>query len=269
MSHHLDATSKDPKPCQVLPDRFRYSLSPKFLVATSGAFEEGTRRMFVTGVNSSFQNRLLAELSPEASGDLEKHFQRVQLGASQVLVEYNSNISFAYFIERGSASVIVPAQKRWSEVLSLGWRDMAGYPILLDTDRSPHHAVMRGSGQALRIDAKHLREVLDQNTEVRSNVLNYIQRVLDRSNQLIACNLRHDVERRLCRWLIEVSDDCRSEELQLTHEEIASALDVRRASVSISLGKLETLDLIGGRRGYLTVRSRQGLRELACDCVRE
>jgi hypothetical protein len=83
-----------------------------------------------------------------------------------------------------------------------------------------------------------------------------------------ACNAKHAIESRLCRWLLRTRDLTESEELPLTQEFLAQMLGVRRTSVTFEAKKLHQAGLIQYRRGRVRLIDREGLEECACECYR-
>ena len=86
--------------------------------------------------------------------------------------------------------------------------------------------------------------------------------------QLVACNVLHPVNARLCRWLLmaydRLGDDC----CALTHEFLAEMLGVRRQTITAVIRTLQRMDLIESRRGLLRIINRTGLETAACECYR-
>ena len=68
------------------------------------------------------------------------------------------------------------------------------------------------------------------------------------------------------RWLLAVYDRVGDRELVLSHDTLADVLGVRRASVTVVLGRLRRERAIGYRRGRLTVLDRATLARHACGC---
>ena len=86
--------------------------------------------------------------------------------------------------------------------------------------------------------------------------------------QLAACNAIHDASSRLCRWLLQCTDNINSPQLPLTQEFLAQMLGVRRTGVSAAAGRLQKAGLIRYARGRITVLDRPGLESAACECYR-
>ena len=219
--------------------------------------------------NDPFKNELLASLSSASRHQIERYFDRVTLSPRQILAERNQDIAHAYFIESGAASLSVTAEGCGSvEIVTLGRRDFAGYPLALGTRRSPHRCVMQVGGYALRIKSDDLIELINRNEELRTVLLQHVQIMLIQSSQLIACNIRHELKQRLPRWLLETSDKLCSDEVPVTHDTAAYALGVRRAGITTAIAKLEQDGLVVHRRGNVTIVDREGLERVSCDCHR-
>ena len=52
----------------------------------------------------------------------------------------------------------------------------------------------------------------------------------------------------------------------MTHEYLAEMLGVRRQTVTVVAGRLQTASLITYRRGILRVLDREGLEAASCEC---
>jgi hypothetical protein len=81
-----------------------------------------------------------------------------------------------------------------------------------------------------------------------------------------ACNARHPIEQRLCRWLLLCCDVLGQDEIALPQDVFAKMLGVQRSSVSPILQKLRLLGLISLERARLRVLSRERLLARACEC---
>ena len=86
------------------------------------------------------------------------------------------------------------------------------------------------------------------------------------AQQTAACQALHQVEARICRWLLQAQDAASGNVLHLTQELLSHMLGVRRTSVSGSANKLQEEGLITYKRGVIRILDRKGLEKSACEC---
>jgi CRP-like cAMP-binding protein len=86
------------------------------------------------------------------------------------------------------------------------------------------------------------------------------------ANQTVACNLLHSAEQRICRWLLMCRDRVETEEFTLTHEFLAEMLGVRRQTVTVIAGRLQTASVITYHRGVIRILNRKRLADASCEC---
>jgi Crp-like helix-turn-helix domain len=82
------------------------------------------------------------------------------------------------------------------------------------------------------------------------------------------CNVRHELEERLCRWLLLASDRLDETVVPLTHDQLAMILGVRRAGVTTTLSLLEKIGAVIKSRGAVKIADRTMLERKTCECYR-
>ena len=70
----------------------------------------------------------------------------------------------------------------------------------------------------------------------------------------------------MCRWLLRMRDLTGSDDLKLTQEFLGQMLGVRRSSVSMVAGTLQSAGFIRYKRGNIRLLDVEQLREGACEC---
>ena len=106
---------------------------------------------------SSVRNRLLAKLSPDDFSRLQPSFEPVTLGRGVVLIAPDQPIEHVYFLEAGVTSIVAnTAGGRRIEIGLTGRDGLAGTPVVLGVDRTPHETFMQVAGSALRIRTQDL-----------------------------------------------------------------------------------------------------------------
>lgn len=214
-------------------------------------------------------NTLLAALDASELRELSQYFECVPLRRRQVLQERNLPITHAYFIGRGLASMLSRAGERGSvEVGTVGANGFVGVPLVLGTLRSPHRCVVQVSGEAIRISAEVLQRAMKDIPRLRTVLLGYTQAAMVETAQLVVCNTRHSLQKRLARALLLAHDRLGTAEIPLTHECLSRLLGVRRAGVTTAGGQMERAGLIRRGRGRLVITDIEGLQEASCECHR-
>jgi CRP-like cAMP-binding protein len=128
------------------------------------------------------------------------------------------------------------------------------------------HAVMQMSGEVMRLNVRHFKKAYDASDELRILTNGYQSVVHFQAQQTAACQAQHQVEPRMCRWLLQAQDAVGGETLNLTQEFLSHMMGVRRTSVSGSANKLQAEGLIRYRRGVITILDRKALEKNACEC---
>jgi CRP-like cAMP-binding protein len=126
---------------------------------------------------------------------------------------------------------------------------------------------MEVPGEALRITAKDLRRIMDDIPAVRQHLLDFVHAVLVQNMQLALCNVRHELEERLCRWLLLASDRLDEKAIPLTHDQLSIILGVRRSSVTTTLANLEEAGGVIKSRRAIEI-NRAILEKKTCECYR-
>ncbi len=215
---------------------------------------------------SSVRNRLLAGLSREDFHLLQPHLEPVTLDRGDVLVTPDEPIEHVTFIEAGVTSVVANTEGgRRIEIGLTGWDGLAGTPVLLGVDRTPHENFMQVAGSGLRIGADVLKQALQHSPSLHDLLLRYVQVFTIQTSHTALSNGSHKIEERLARWLLMCHDRLDGDDLPLTHEFIAIMLAVRRAGVTEALNILEERGVIRARRGNIVVLDRAGLEAAAGD----
>jgi CRP-like cAMP-binding protein len=128
--------------------------------------------------------------------------------------------------------------------------------------------VVQIAGEAIKAPAKPLQAEFARGGVFQHAILRYSHSLLAQLAQTAVCNRLHSVEQRLCRWLLECGDRVNGNEIQMTQENIANMLGVRREGVTVAAGRLQEAGLIQYSRGHIHILDRQGLEAIGCECYR-
>ena len=208
-------------------------------------------------------------MTPDLFECVRPFLQPIALKRRTILQEHNRPIEHVYFIERGVASLFARTQRDGPvEVAIVGRLAFVGVAAVLGTMRSPNRCVMEVPGEALRITSMDLQRVMDDAPGVRQHLLKYVHALLVQNTQTALCNVRHELDERLCRWLLLAADRLDEKMIPLTHDQLAMILGVRRAGVTTTLSVLEETGAIIKMRGAVQIADRTILENKTCECYR-
>jgi CRP-like cAMP-binding protein len=215
------------------------------------------------------QNRMLSALLTEERARLLPNMQRIPLTVGQVIYESGTRLDFAYLPTTSIVSSIYTTQEGATAQMALiGNEGMAGIELFLDRDTAHYRTVVLIAGEAIRASSKALQAEFARGGAFQHSILRYTNILLTQLSQTAICNRLHSVEQRLCRWLLECDDRVSRNEIQMTQENIANMLGVRREGVTVAAGRLQEAGLIQYSRGHIHILDRDGLEAIACECYR-
>jgi CRP-like cAMP-binding protein len=184
-----------------------------------------------------------------------------------VLFDQGERIERLYFPEAGIVSLVVVLQDgHLIEAGMIGADGVAGTSTALNGTKALNRAIVQTGGPAFFIEAGKIKSALLSSASMREAIYRHDQIVLAQAQQSAACNAIHQIEERLCRWLLRAADLLQSRDLFLTQEFLGQMLGVRRTSVTLVAHRLQALNLIKYRRGHIQLLDLDGLTEAACEC---
>jgi CRP-like cAMP-binding protein len=145
---------------------------------------------------------------------------------------------------------------------------MAGLPAYLGAETAAMSCFCQISARALRIGVAALQQAARADDALAGILNRYTQALFTQLAQSVACNRLHSLQERCARWLLQTHDRVMADEFPLTHEFLAQMLGVRRAGVTEAASALQQIGVITYKQGRVTVLSRKGLEDTACECYR-
>ena len=213
------------------------------------------------------ETRLLAALPSKSLEHVLASCETVDLIFADVLCLPGDRIRYVYFPTDSFISLVAPVDGYAGlEVGMIGNEGMLGIGLLLDVDASPMHALVQGTGPALRMTAETFRRELEHTPALQRGLKRYVYVLISQLAQAAACTRFHVVEARLARWLAMTRDRARSDQFYLTQDFLSHMLGVRRVGVTKAAGALQKRNLISYTRGTITVLDPGGLEAAACGC---
>lgn len=211
-------------------------------------------------------NRILASLLPATFEAVKPHLSIVDLKQGAVLAETRGLVERVYFPHSGIISLVVELKEGdMLETAMVGKDGVLGGASALDGKVSLNKAIVQAPGVASVMKVDKLRDIALARDDFRSRLIRHEQVLFASAQQAAACNASHLVEARLCRWLLRMRD-LLGDDLSLTQEFLGQMIGVRRSSVSLVAGTLQSAGLIIYRRGHIRILNVEGVNEAACEC---
>jgi CRP-like cAMP-binding protein len=181
-----------------------------------------------------------------------------------------SRISHVFFPTVGVVSLVRSVEKgTWIETAAVGREGMVGIRAFLGGGMSGNQrAIGQVKGAGLRMSADTFRGHVEEGGKLRDVMFAYTQALMAQTAQSVVCNAIHDIHERCAHWLLQVHDRIDGDEFDLTHEFLADMLAVRRSSVTVAAGTLQSAGLIQYRRGHVRITNRAALEDASCECYR-
>ena len=178
-------------------------------------------------------------------------------------------IEHLFFVEEGMASMTTTFRNGSQvEVGMFGYEGVVGISALMGTKRSLNrvYTQIAGRGYSCTIDAG--KKEFERGEQFQSLALRYVQTQLLQAAQSVACNAKHEVDKRLARWMLLCADRANSNTFALSQEFIADMLGSTRPTVSTIAAVLKENGLIEYSRGVIRIVDVRRLEEKACECYR-
>jgi hypothetical protein len=212
-------------------------------------------------------NQLLCSLSTDEYACLNPYLRTVKLSLGDVIGEGRAGQGFAYFPTSCVISLICDMQDgATAEVAVAGWDGVLGTELYLGGNSGANRAVVGIAGEATRMEGRILREQFMRGGSFQRSLLRYASTLITQISLTAACNRKHTLEKRLCRWLLLIRDRTESDELVMTQEFMANMLGGRRETVTVAAGRLQDAGLIVYTRGRLRIINRKRMEETVCPC---
>jgi CRP-like cAMP-binding protein len=212
-------------------------------------------------------NGLIASLSPEDAALLRPRLKSLELKQKQVLFEAGDTMRAVYFpINAVISLMVILSTGEMIEAAMVGRDGVLGASSALDGKTSLSRAIVQLPGEALVCEPGALKDAALQSPSLLSLFIRHEQVLYAQAQQSTACMAAHDIQSRLCRWLLRARDLSDGDSLPFTQEFLAEMLGVRRTSVTAVALILQQAGLIKYSRGNIQILNVEALRDAACEC---
>lgn len=212
-------------------------------------------------------NRLLDRLPEEDWQQIASQLEEVEMPLGMKLTEPDAPVDFVYFPTAGCISTVATTSAGESvEVFLAGREGFSGVAALFELPEMAHGVVVQVAGRGLRMRAPAFRDAVHSMPQLRNLVYRVLYMRMVLATQSVLCNRLHEVEQRLARWLLTLSDRVESDQVMVTQEYMAEMLGARRSTVTVAAGALQERGLISYSRGKITILDRPRTAAAACEC---
>jgi len=212
-------------------------------------------------------NAILASLTEQDLDALKPHLKHIHLNQKRVLYEAGDRINTVYFPTSACVSLVVTlATGEMTEAAMVGKDGAIGIASALDGKIALSRGIVQLEGDAYSCDSPTFRRVAMQSQQLISLIMRHEQTLFAQAQQSTACMANHEVEARLCRWLLRARDLSESDELPFTQEFLGEMLGVRRTSVTTVAKTLQQSGIVEYKRGRIKVLDVDALKDSACEC---
>src|ERR1700722_10987798 len=214
------------------------------------------------------RNRLLAALPSDELAKLAPHLREVVFFPGDALHRPGEQIEQVYFLHSGIISLMVVLEGGSTvETVSVGHEGAIGTIEGFGSLHAFTRALVQVSGSASRISGPTFRSILADRMALKEAINHYHMSVMAQVQQTTACNALHDLTSRLSRILLLSGDRC-ADDIQLSHDQLAEMLGVRRSSVTVAARSLRDSGAIEYRRAVIRILNRDKLEDAVCECYR-
>lgn len=213
------------------------------------------------------KNQLLARLPPDDRHLLQPHLQSENLRQDVILTEMYAAVRRVYFPTDSIVSIVVVLLDGHTVESAMIDRDgVVNAAAAMNGQTSFTQAIVQHGGHAFLCEAATFKDLASQSKTLTSLIWQHESVLYAQSAQSTACMSAHDIESRLCRWLLRSRDLRGSDELHLTQEFLGKMLGVRRNSVTVAAQTLARAGLITYVRGNVHILDPNRLKEATCEC---
>jgi CRP-like cAMP-binding protein len=195
------------------------------------------------------------------------HLQPCLFHLGRTLIESADDVRYVYFLKSGLVSLVMDAQDGINvEAGAIGCEGIVGAGEALTGESMASRVTVQIAGSGWRLPVDIFCEAFRSSGAMQDRVMRYQHFLAAQAARCALCNRRHDIERRLCRWLLLVESRTGDSTMELTHEFMATMLGTRRAGISVAANQLRSEGLITYKRGAVSIVNHAGMEKRACEC---
>lgn len=212
------------------------------------------------------QNRFLSSLPRPIQEVFDTHSEIIEVRKGALSEPPSDGQDFVFFPLTCLYSVDIRMTDGFQAHLALlGYQHAVGMRYVSEPPL-PGAARVIVSGYALRLPLDIFIAEWSRHIELQRKLQDQLFQLTRSLGIATACNMHHPLQRRLARWLLSAAEASSAKSFEITHEELASLLGVRREAVTESLSRLSLAGAIETTRGRVSIRDQLLLHDASCEC---
>ncbi|MGV0960226.1 MAG: Crp/Fnr family transcriptional regulator [Limnohabitans sp.] len=145
----------------------------------------------------------------------------------------------------------------------IGSEGVVGLGAALGQNTQHLYFEVQKTGQAWCADSLELQHLLQSQSSLLWPVARYLWQMTNDIAQMAASIQCDGIPTRLAAWLVLCAQRMQSQQLHLTHDQLAQMMGVRRVSITLAAVALKELGLIDYKRGAINILDMSGLEQCA------
>lgn len=212
-------------------------------------------------------NHLWAAMGPEDKAALRPFLIRRHLPQGDVVTRTGHDVETVYLPTTADvANVVRFTDGRSGMATNVGREGVTGLAAFLANEPCGWDVEVQVGGDAWALPADRLRARCKESPALLQLLMTLTHNNQVEAAQNAVCNSVHTVTPRLARWLLTIQDRTGRDEFQLTQDDLATTMSVRRTTVNASWQELGRAGGIRARRGVVRIVSREVLEHFTCEC---
>ncbi len=217
---------------------------------------------------SPLSNLMINQLNVEKYEKLLPHFILNSLEVGQLVFRPHEIIRHVYFPVSAIISMQIDTSDGFSaDIVLVGKEGMVGSGVM-GGNQNFSRAQVKFSGLAYKLPMDIFQSELGNDSAFLKIWMAVTRQMILQIAMPTVCSNRHSNEQQVIRWILNTLDKTQGQVLQITHQEMADILGIRRESVTMTASKLSQEGLIETSRGQMQVLDRPQLQARACECYK-
>jgi CRP-like cAMP-binding protein len=211
---------------------------------------------------------MINQLNVEKYEKLLPHFILNSLEVGQLVFRPHEIIRHVYFPVSAIISMQIDTSDGFSaDIVLVGKEGMVGSGVM-GGNQNFSRAQVKFSGLAYKLPMDIFQSELGNDSAFLKIWMAVTRQMILQIAMPTVCSNRHSNEQQVIRWILNTLDKTQGQVLQITHQEMADILGIRRESVTMTASKLSQEGLIETSRGQMQVLDRPQLQARACECYK-